>query len=456
MDRIYSFAVATIVAACDKEATEGLPGIRSHRTVRSERPSSNILDGTLWSSRGWTYQEFILSRRLLLFTSAGIYFYCAENSTITLKGWELPSIGYATCWRTYNETLAIYSGRRLGRKSDTLNAITGVHRVLARYTDDTYLCGLPARQFFYALLWQPLAVSERQSCWPSWSWAGWTGSGDDLCVVGNPCREAVADLWVDSAARRGNAGRLFNPRLENLKFQASNGMELDIPIYPDYETRKQYLSNQHYEALPALAEDRTFWESGYLKFRAASRQFSITPDVNNPRVSKAHPRLKRCRILDGDRWIGTIFLNPDSGGNYPDISGPCEFIFLTTFKADNYIALSFLEGLLDISVEIEKPAIFPAEYYQVGRAQQEHQFRMWMAGEFHSRGVCSRTRWGSNWGRTWESQRDLRRGMPYPAHFYCSHVMWIERKGDIVYRKAIGIVGGDHSHGSSLEEFCLG
>ncbi|PTB59947.1 hypothetical protein M431DRAFT_502138 [Trichoderma harzianum CBS 226.95] len=456
MDRIYSFAVATIVAACDKEATEGLPGLRSRSSVRSEPPPVDILDGTLWSSRGWTYQEFVLSRRLLLFTSAGIYFHCAGSKNHTLNGWELPSIGFATCWRAYNETLAIYSGRRLGRKSDTLNAITGVHRVFARYTDDTYLCGLPARQIFYALLWQPLAVSERQPSWPSWSWAGWTGSGDDLCVVGNPCQEAVTDQWGDSPARWGSTGRVFIPRLENLRFQASNGMELDIPLFPDDEALKQYLSSQHDKALPALAEDRPFWESGYLRFKATSKQFSITPDVSNPGVSKDHPRLKRCRILDGDRWIGTIFLNPDGGGNYPDISGPCEFVVLTTFKAYNHkIASSFLEGLLDMSVEDKEPAIFPEEYYQAGRAQQERQFRMWMAGKFHSKKGYM-TRGGSNWGRTWESERDPHRGMPYPAHFDCSHVMWIERKGDVAYRKAIGIVGGDHSHGSSLEEFCLG
>jgi hypothetical protein len=161
MDRIYSFAVATLVAACDQEAAEGLPGIRSCSSVCSKSPPADILDGTLWSSRGWAYQEFVLSRRLLLFTSAGIYFHCTGSENKTLNGWELPSIGYATCWHTYNESLVIYSGRRLGRKSDTLNAFAGVQRVFARYTDDTYLCGLPARQIFYALLWQPLAVSER-------------------------------------------------------------------------------------------------------------------------------------------------------------------------------------------------------------------------------------------------------------------------------------------------------
>jgi hypothetical protein len=170
----------------------------------------------------------------------------------------------------------------------------------------------------------------------------------------------------------GSTGRVFLPTLENLKFRASNGTELDIPLFPDDKTLRPYLNDLDRKALPALAEDRPFWESGYLKFWAISKHFSISPDVDNPSVSKEHPLLKRCRILKGDEWIGTIFLNPDCSGNYPEISEPCEFIVLTSFKVYNHsIATSFLEGLLDMPVEEREPAIFPAEYYQAGHAEHK-------------------------------------------------------------------------------------
>jgi len=127
-----------------------------------------------------------------------------------------------------------------------------VQRIFARYTDDNYLCGLPARQIFYALLWQPLAVAERQSCWPSWPWAGWTGDGDCLCLVGNPSQSAVAEQWGDSPAKWGSSGRVFIPEFDKLKFQAFDGTELDIPLFPDDDALKQYLSIQKMarEALP--------------------------------------------------------------------------------------------------------------------------------------------------------------------------------------------------------------
>jgi len=57
-------------------------------------------------------------------------------------------------------------------------------------------------------------------------------------------------------------------------------------------------------------------------------------------------------------------------------------------------------------------------------------------------------------------QLDRYGGMPHPPNFDCSHVMWIERKGNVFYRKAIGIVGGDISSSDrgreSREDFCLG
>jgi hypothetical protein len=257
-----------------------------------------------------------------------------------------------------------------------------------------------------------------------------------------------------------STAQLFRPRLEDLRFRASNGTELDIPLFPDDHTLRPYLDSQNRKALPALAEDRPFWESGHLKFRATCKYFSISPDVKNPRVSKEHPLLKRCRILNGKKWTGTIFLNPDCSGNYSDISGPCEFIVLTSFKAYNHkIATSYLEGLLDMSVEEKEPAIFPAAYYQEGHASHKQQVESWWwrhstIGRMHAPNTCpccsmALERWG-------DQELDRYGGMPHPANFDSSHVMWIEQKGDVVYRKAIGIVGGDLSSRESHEEFCLG
>ncbi|KAF2267710.1 HET-domain-containing protein [Lojkania enalia] len=90
MTTIYSEAAFTIVAAAGSGADCGLPGVRS--TPRKLQPkyeldSSNILISTLldprleicnsvWSTRGWTYQEGILSNRRLVFTDHQAYWEC--------------------------------------------------------------------------------------------------------------------------------------------------------------------------------------------------------------------------------------------------------------------------------------------------------------------------------------------------------------------------------------------
>ena len=243
MDKIYSGAVVTFVAATDDDPHEGMPGLRAEYSA-TQLPLQKALDKTLWSSRGWTYQELVLSRRLLFFTSQGIYFHCAGRGH-ELPSWDLPSIAPRSCWQIYNQSLQIYTTRHLGHESDTLNAISGVQRVFGRYTDDAFACGLPMRQLFYAILWQPVDIAERQPDWPSWSWAGWTGSGQQLCHVITPVHEAVLDQWGDSAAKQWENGRAFHSRLENLRFCSEDGDEIPISLYPDNESRKHYLSYSH-------------------------------------------------------------------------------------------------------------------------------------------------------------------------------------------------------------------
>ncbi|MCJ1450829.1 hypothetical protein MMC28_001163 [Mycoblastus sanguinarius] len=88
MDSVYEHAVATIVAAAGDDADFGLPGVRN---VRKEQPFAvvqgmllastlrrpeNLIEDSQWATRGWTYQEAVMSRRRLVFTSDQVYFEC--------------------------------------------------------------------------------------------------------------------------------------------------------------------------------------------------------------------------------------------------------------------------------------------------------------------------------------------------------------------------------------------
>lgn len=90
MATIYSEAKFTIVAAAGSGASHGLPGVRS--TPRKPQPKFKLENGSVlvstlqdprreileseWCTRGWTYQEGILSNRRLVFTDHQAYWEC--------------------------------------------------------------------------------------------------------------------------------------------------------------------------------------------------------------------------------------------------------------------------------------------------------------------------------------------------------------------------------------------
>jgi hypothetical protein len=101
MDLIYSKAQFTIIAAAE-DARFGLPG--AGRVSRKRQPSvktrnrhivGSFADPALtiknskWATRGWTYQEGLLSNRRLFFTKEQVYFecngmHCAESVIPTM------------------------------------------------------------------------------------------------------------------------------------------------------------------------------------------------------------------------------------------------------------------------------------------------------------------------------------------------------------------------------------
>lgn len=97
MGWIYENATVTIVAASNKNARQGLPGVKSVARMSSqmvvdiqglqmaavinspEDPLEDVKIGQ-WSTRGWTFQEGLLSRRLLFLTSQQMIFVCKHQT----------------------------------------------------------------------------------------------------------------------------------------------------------------------------------------------------------------------------------------------------------------------------------------------------------------------------------------------------------------------------------------
>ena len=240
MDAIYSHADLTIVAGSGLHVDYGLPGVSVRRRHRQQSevienlrlavvlPSYNRLNSdhdhntTLpWNKRGWTFQEKIMSRRILQFTDHQVYFKCKNavwsEDTIMETDWlsrsarrrssplawvvdrkhtektarrrayefldllsagslnirdKNPDLGYLPNYVTVVEA---YTKRELTEPNDVLIAINGILGTL-KSSLGPYHQGLPACYFHEALLWKPSLFStatRMPSVVPSWSWASW-------------------------------------------------------------------------------------------------------------------------------------------------------------------------------------------------------------------------------------------------------------------------------------------
>jgi hypothetical protein len=92
MDKIYQEALLCIVAAAGRDANAGLPGVSKERDVRQRiidvdgmTLANTVPDlvtsiaSTFWRSRGWCFQENVLSSRKLIFTADQTFYHCEHG-----------------------------------------------------------------------------------------------------------------------------------------------------------------------------------------------------------------------------------------------------------------------------------------------------------------------------------------------------------------------------------------
>jgi hypothetical protein len=224
MDLIYQQAEITLIAAAGDSASVGLPGVSG--TVRTRqlrvRVGSWILTTSpvsasyevyksTWSSRGWTYQEGLLSSRRLVFAKSQVYFQCG-NMSLTEDIFIPPELVYnpdnLEKMRKRKGIFPLdrvgdydvidighriqeYCLRNLTNPFDILNGIRGILRVFEKKDERlVQLCGLPilaaeppvimpllaralTEGLCRSLLWRTENTLKRREDFPSWSWTGW-------------------------------------------------------------------------------------------------------------------------------------------------------------------------------------------------------------------------------------------------------------------------------------------
>ena len=207
MDKIYGAAKVTIVAGAGADAWAGLLGVGSNPKPRERNQSFNCIGGlslgtvlepyhrwrcnSTWDHRGWTFQEKVLSKRLLIFGTEQVYFQCktdlwsedtiCENfdPNIYLKLLHNDNLLGGSPFTQYEVIVMNYTNRCLGFEDDILNAFRGLENSLCPSLTVEFFWGLPVSMFDLALNWVfPYHYpGRRRENFPSWSWAGWNYSG---------------------------------------------------------------------------------------------------------------------------------------------------------------------------------------------------------------------------------------------------------------------------------------
>ncbi|RYP87847.1 hypothetical protein DL769_000439 [Monosporascus sp. CRB-8-3] len=237
MGAIYEQAELTIIAAAGIDENHGLPGVG--RTPRSPQWIAQLqgtgiiwtmpdphdsIRSSKWSTRGWTFQEGLLSRRRLAFTKDQVYFECKamncfesvrsplddmhnKEKTRTLKCLragvfgrnarmvfgevDTHNLSFPRRFMQYLMTVEEYSAKNLRYDADVLHAFRGIERYFNREDTMRGFYGIPCpkatsplgeKYFYHAVTWY-----HTRSCWeesgaprrrpgfPSWSWVGWVG-----------------------------------------------------------------------------------------------------------------------------------------------------------------------------------------------------------------------------------------------------------------------------------------
>ena len=225
---IYANAWLTIIAAQNSDANQGLYGDRQvidpaleEPTIAVQDQESDLMDTdenltnqeimnynaralmcSQWFSRGWTFQEYISSRRRLLFHDNIIGWECQESSwhesqdlsdiiqipaPLTLKPSTSLQSMVDNSWPDfyrYTRFVSMYNRRALTYPEDVFDGFRGILSLLARSYTGVNISGLPEMFFNAALLWQPWLpmtrrkakrCAQKDAFLPSWSWIGWSG-----------------------------------------------------------------------------------------------------------------------------------------------------------------------------------------------------------------------------------------------------------------------------------------
>ncbi|OGM43174.1 hypothetical protein ABOM_008862 [Aspergillus bombycis] len=204
MGTIYNQSYLTLIAMTGSDASYGLPGTQGRQRcpqwtgqtqgiylLQEIDDYSCLARESKWSSRGWTFQESVLSPRILVFSDQGVFYQCHRKSHYKDEDHGDQRLDYPLTQiplSSYDGLVSEFTTRDLTYKSDILDAFSGILH-FAYGVEHHY--GLPFSDFSRAILWRirdgrypmrPPCIPKR---FPSWSWS----SIDNIIQLPHPMLE---------------------------------------------------------------------------------------------------------------------------------------------------------------------------------------------------------------------------------------------------------------------------
>lgn len=242
MAAVYANATLTIVAADNIDANSGLRGLKGiskprdnlcvfdlPNGTRLNRPSEGGLGDTEWNRRGWTFQEYIFSRRRLIFVADSVRWECGQacfweehtdtgflptpeccaqwdNDNVLIRQASLSTISVFPNMEAYKALAFAYSERHFTFSEDAMDAFSGIATALAPSFRSGFLWGLPVMFLDMCLIWRteswdwdpisqceptfrrrwsPRSAAAPERHAPIWSWVAWQGTLRDASLWRN-------------------------------------------------------------------------------------------------------------------------------------------------------------------------------------------------------------------------------------------------------------------------------
>ena len=347
MDTVYRSAALTLVAFSSNNASDGLPGVHMNSRIptttyfNSDRVEPSLLatptrpslfsSTSTYETRGWTFQERLLSTRCLYFTSHQVILQCCEELhkeenlneeyelSVSANNHELGfafqnplqdlgifdhnyPIPIGILWNKYTELVLLYTPRKFSYDEDIINAFSGIMNTIKQYWNTEFIQCLPAHLLEWALFWFPSGECSRRivdygqrkgrRVWfPSWSWTGW--NGPMLYKIEDETNMHIRETSIDSIAYLGDNQSIYlNKSMDfGYEWEVTEGVSTQANPFTTVESLETPLPTYR-ESLLFSSMTRPIWD---LSFHDSSSSLLSRSDV--PVIGIFDKNENQCGVL---------------------------------------------------------------------------------------------------------------------------------------------------------------